>query len=268
MPSMTQHESNHLVKMLVAADSGSGKTGALSSLVDAGLNVRVLDFDNGLSVVRGFVNDKSKLANVHYKTLADDLSLMTARIGIKKAHAFQEAMDLLDKGGKLWGDDAEHIGPVTSWTPRDVLVLDTLTAAGRASLQMVMHANAAGFKSPEIQHYGTAMENIEKLIGIITSSAVGCHVIVNTHITNVEGTSKLYPDALGSKLGPKLGRYFDNMITLSVKGGTGERSFNTVKDGMFACKTATKIKDTYPVGTGLAEIFKDLTGKKDLLEGL
>ena len=132
MPSMLEHESNHLVKMLVAADSGSGKSGALSSLVDAGLNVRVLDFDNGLSVIRGFVNDKSKLANVHYKTLTDDLSLMAARIGIKKAHAFQEAMDLLDKGGKLWGDDAEHIGPVTSWTPRDVLVLDTGLLWGRA----------------------------------------------------------------------------------------------------------------------------------------
>lgn len=269
MPSMTDHEANHLVKILIAGDSGGGKSGALASLVDAGLNVRVFDFDNGLSVLRGFVKNKALLANVHYRTFKDDLKLMSARIGISKAHAFQEAMDLMDKGGELWGKGItpEQIGPITSWTPRDVLVLDTLTSAGRASLQMVMQANAAGFKSPEIQHYGTAMENIEKLIGIITSPAVGCHVIVNTHIMNIEGTSKLYPDALGSKLGPKLGRYFDNMITLSVN-SSAERSFKTVKDGLFACKTASKIADTYPISTGLHDIFLALTGKKNIMEGL
>jgi Tfp pilus assembly pilus retraction ATPase PilT len=51
MPSMLDHESNELVKILVAADSGSGKTGSLASLVDAGFNLRILDFDNGLSVL-------------------------------------------------------------------------------------------------------------------------------------------------------------------------------------------------------------------------
>ena len=61
MPSMDQHESNHLVKIMIAADSGSGKTGSLAALVEAGFNVRVLDFDNGLSVLKGYTKDKSKL---------------------------------------------------------------------------------------------------------------------------------------------------------------------------------------------------------------
>jgi hypothetical protein len=45
---MLEHESNSIVKAMLAADSGSGKTGALACLVDAGFNLRILDFDNGL----------------------------------------------------------------------------------------------------------------------------------------------------------------------------------------------------------------------------
>jgi hypothetical protein len=243
------------------ADSGAGKSGALASLLDEGLQVRVLDFDNGLSTVAGYVKDKSKLKNLTYVTLQDKLKLTGSIVGIQKASAFQRGMDALDGKADAW--DGITLPAVTEWTPEHVLVLDTLSMAGRASLQMVMQMNGKGFSAPELQHYGTAMENIEKLVAILTSSAVNCHVIINTHLTSVEGTAKLYPEALGSKLGPKLGKYFDNMITLGVTGGS--RTFKTVKDGLFACKTAKPLKDTYPLETGLASIFKDLTGKQKLV---
>jgi len=265
MPNMTEHESYHIVKLLNAADSGGGKTGALASLVDAGLKIRVLDFDNGLSVLKGYVKDKSKLANVDFVSLKDDMNLLAGRVGIKKAYAFQQAMDALDggeKGKALWGSD---LGPVTTWGQDCVLVLDSLSMAGRASLNMVMQLNGAGHKQPEIQHYGTAMDNIEKLIAILTSPAVGCHVIINTHLTGIEGTPKLYPEALGSKLSPKIARYFDTMVTLSVTPGSQVRQFKTDKDGLFACKTSTKMAATYPIDTGLADIFKAVTGKTALV---
>lgn len=259
MPSMTEHESCLVVKAICAADSGSGKTGALASLIDAGLNVRFLDFDNGLSVLRGYVKDKTKLANVHYvDKLTDELKLVAGRIGIAKAPAFQRAMDALDKGGKdFWGAD---IPPLLQWTPRDVLVVDSYSMAGRTCLQMVMQANAKGMGHPEIQHYGVAMENLEKWVGILSSSVIKCHVILNTHITNVEGTAKLYPEALGSKLGPKLGRYFDNMVSISVSGG--KRVFRTDKDGLLALKTAVPMPETLPIETGWKDIFEAITGKK------
>lgn len=260
MPSLDKHPSTTCIKMLVAADSGNGKTGGLASLVDAGFNVRVLDFDCGVSTLAGRVKKRENLANVAYLELRDELTLVGGRMSIKKAAAFQRAMDALDKGGTQWGEDQAHIPPVSQWTARDVLVLDTLGMAGRASLQMVMQANGAAMKSPELQHYGTAMENIEKLLAQLTSPSVPCHLIVNTHLVGMEGTAKLYPDALGSKLGPKIGRYFDNMLTVSVTAGA--RTYKTVKDGMFACKTAKAISETYPIETGMLSIFEALTGKK------
>lgn len=259
MPAMTDHESNNIVKVLCPSDSGAGKTGALASLVDAGLNVRVLDFDNGLSVLKGYVKDKTKLSNVHYvDQLQDEMMLVAGRVGIKKAPAFQRAMDALDKGGeKFWG---APIPPLTQWTPRDVLVVDSLSMAGRAALQLVMQVNGKGMASPEIQHYGIGMENIEKWLQMMTSSAVNCHVIINTHVTNVEGSPKLYPEALGSKLSPKIGRYFDNVVSISIK--AGERIFKTDKDGLLPLKTAVPLKPEYPIATGWKDIFEALTGKK------
>jgi hypothetical protein len=256
---MTDHESNDVFKGMIAADSGSGKTGALASLVDAGFNVRILDFDNGLSVLKGYVKDKSKLANVHYvDRLQDEFTLVAGRLGIKKAPAFQRAMDALEKGGvDFWGAD---IPPLREWTPRDILVVDSLTMAGRSALLLVMQANAAQFKKPEIQHYGDAMESIEKWVQSMMSSYVPCHVIINTHVTGVDGDARLYPDALGSKLPPKIGKYVDNIIGLRIV--AGERKFLTQKDGLLALKTSIPLPESIPIADGWKVIFEGVTRKK------
>ena len=261
MPAMTEHESGRLVKMLVAADSGAGKTGALSSLVDAGFNLRILDFDNGLSPLRHYVKDKSKLANVRYATLTDELKLTGGRFQITKATAFQIAMSLLDKGGGEWGED---VGPLSTWTPRDILVLDTLGKMGRASLLLVMQVNGALAKQPEIQHYGTAMENIERFLGQVTSARTPCHVIINTHLTKDEGSQRLYPESLGSKLNPKIARDFDNFFSISMTGGA--RTIKTSKDGLLALKCAKPLGAEYTIEDGYAKIFRELTGVTKLSE--
>lgn len=254
MPAMSDHESHNLVKMLVAADTGAGKTGALASLVDAGYNLRVLDFDNGLSPLRNYVKDKSKLANVNYITLRDELKLLGGKFTIAKANAFQRAMEALDKGGGEWG---EGVPPLKDWTPKDILCVDTLGMMSRSCLLMVMQINNAATKNPELQHYGTAMENIEKFIGQVTSSATNCNVIINTHLYRNDDSPKLYPEALGSKLGPKIGRYFDNYFSISMTGAA--RTIKTSKDGLLALKCAKALNEQYDISDGYAKIFKELT---------
>jgi len=258
MNDLTQHESATVVKALCVGHSGGGKSGALAPLVDQGYNLRVLDFDNGLGVLRGFVKKPANLSNVHYITLRDRLKLMGARMGIAKADAFQRAMNALDEGGaKHWGEAGAHIPPIWDWTPQDILVIDTLAGAGKASLNMVLFANGHIMKPPEIQHYGTAMGNIESLLDYITSDAINCHVICNTHLSPMaEGSITMFPESLGNKLGPKVAKPFDNMISLSILGKT--RSFHTDKDGVLALKTSRPIKPTYPIETGWADIFRDL----------
>lgn len=257
---MLDHESNRIVKMLVAAHSGAGKTGALSSLLDAGLNVRVLDFDNGLSVVKNHVQKRESLGHMHYATLRDELKLAGGRFAITKANAFQRAMELLDKGGGEWGDDS--IGPLKTWTPQDVLVVDTFGNMGRSCLLMVMQINGAIAKNPEIQHYGQAMENLERFLAQVTSPAVKCHVIVNTHLYRSDDSPMLYPEALGSRLGPKVARYFDNFFSISATGT--KRTIKTEADGLLMLKCAKKLSAQYQISDGYAQIFRELTGVQDL----
>lgn len=263
MPSMLDHESNRLVKALVAADSGSGKTGALACLVDAGFTICALDFDNGLSPIKNFVKDQSKLANFRYATLTDELGLTGGRFVIKRASAFQRAMDLLDKGGGEWGDD---IPPITQMDSSYVLVFDSLSRMARACMLMVMAINGAVAKNPEIQHYGQAMDNIIKLLEQTTSARVPCHVIFNTHITKEEGSPKLYPETIGSKNNSKIASHFDNFFSLSVNPATGKRTFKTKRDGLLALKSAKPLADEYDISDGWTRIFKELTGVKDIAE--
>lgn len=253
MPKLTDHPSQHAIKLLVASDSGTGKTGGLASLVDAGYTIRALDFDNGISTLRGFIRDKALMSNVSYLPLFDTFKLAGKTVGVAKADAFQSAMTALQKGTDAWGDDP---GPLEAWPADDVLVIDTFSTMGRAALAMVMQLDGKGMGHPEIQHYGVAMDNLEKFVGIITSDAIRCNVILNTHMMNVEGTTKIYPEALGAKLGPKIGRYFDNMITIGRSGG--RLQYKTKSDGSFNCKTSIPLADTYPLESGLRDIFAAL----------
>ena len=73
MPTLDQHQSNEHTKMLIEGDPGSGKTGALTSLVKAGYKLRILDYDNGLEVLKQFIlrDCHDKINSVEYRTLRD-----------------------------------------------------------------------------------------------------------------------------------------------------------------------------------------------------
>lgn len=257
MPSLNNHPGVDVVKMLVVGDSGTGKTGGLASLVDAGYKLRILDFEAKLEPLIGYAKQKTKLADISYITLKDEYKVVGSMMSISKATSFQLALKALNK----WEDGEQDLGPVTSWNKSDVLVIDALSSMSRAAMNMVLLANNHFGKPPELQHWGAAMDTIEKVIGNLTNPAiVPCHLVMLTHVTVQEseggGLVKAYPEALGSKLNPKVGRYFNNLIGLSLQGG--EKTYKTKKDGLLACKTSKPIKDRYSLETGMAEMFKDL----------
>lgn len=146
--------------------------------------------------------------------------------------------------------------PLQKWTAKDILVVDTLGLMSRSCLLMVMQLNNAAMKNPELQHYGQAMENIEKFLGQVTSSSVPCNVIINTHLYRNDDSPKLYPEAIGSKLGPKVARYFDNFWSISMTGA--KRTIKTSKDGLLALKCAKALSDEYDISDGYAKIFAEM----------
>lgn len=263
MASLADHKAQNLVKMLVVADSGFGKTGALASLARAGYNLNIIDFDNGLDVLVNLLrDDPAAMARVSYETFTDKFKNVNGNLvldGLPKA--FAEALKYMsDWPGK---------GPMSKWTENDVLVIDTLTTMGLASMRYILGLTGRDGKA-QIQDWGAAMDQVERVVQLLATKEVNCHVILNCHIQLAEavegsGVYKGYPAALGNKLSPKIPVYFNNCLVGKTTGigATKKRVFLTKGDGMVEGKASlVNVPNEFPQDTGLAEFFKLLRGGK------
>lgn len=273
MPSLLDHNSQQAVKALLIGDSGSGKTGSLASLVEAGYNLHVLDYDNGLDTLVNVLWNKPQpeelLKRVKYETLTDKMKsqLDGTIIPSGKPTAFPAGMKLLndwkvkDESGNL----IEDLGPATSWGSDTVLVIDSLTMLSEAAMRHVLSVAGRLGQQPQIQDWGEAMRKVQGLLELLYSDSIKCNVVVTAHVQYVEGEeggTKGYPATLGQKLPPKTGRYF-NTVVMAKSTGTGQnvkRRIKTVSEGMIELKVSNPfgVQRDLPLETGMAELFKAL----------
>lgn len=265
MPSLKDHQSSQTTKLLLIGDSGVGKTGALASLADAGYNLRIMDLDNGIDVVANMLRDASKykpeaIERVSFVTITDPMKSMGGKLVPKSATVWQRATKLLDK----WQTDTEDFGPVSSWTPKDVLVIDSLTFISNAALNLVLAMNARLGQRPHQSDWGDAQVLIEGLLSYLYDDSIKCNVVMTSHITFLgeEGSMQGYPSTLGRALPPKVGRYFNNTLIMKSQGiGVNtKRKIFTNPAGAIAGKNSNpgKVKAEYDIANGLAEFFKDV----------
>lgn len=267
MPRLSDHHSQETVKMLFIGDSGSGKTGALASLVKAGYELAILDFDNGLdilfNILREEPNASELLSRVYYATCVDKLKTISGvpvPDGVPKG--WSSALKLLDN----WKEEDVDLGQVSTWGPERILVIDSLTFASKSAFRYVDTINS--FKDAR-QTYGEAQKQIEGMLGLLYSDTVKCNVIITSHITFVDvdgGFTRGYPSSIGKALSPQIPRYFNSVIEAKTK-GTGPNAKHviiTVPDGMIELKVPTlpgKIPAELPLETGLATFFEAQVGK-------
>ena len=255
MASATDYEKDEFVKFLLIGDSGSGKTGALTSLVRAGYNLRIVDMDAGLIPLIQFCkHEQLDLSKIQYQTFRDPVKMTSAGPKVKGApQAYIKAMSALER----WPDDDSD---PAEWGADTILVFDSLTNAGRAAFQWARAMNPSS-KDPR-QWYHAAQQIIEDLIANLTSGDFKTNVIVISHIefSEVQGLSKGYVSAIGKALGPKLPRFFNTMLLCDkkVQGTKTSRMIKTVPTSVLDLKNPApfKIQAEYPIETGLADIFK------------
>ena len=287
MPRITSHQSSHTTKLLLIGDSGTGKTGALASLAAAGYKLRILDLDNGLDIVKNYATDPNspyvkqnpKIAeNISYQTFTDTSSNVNGRLIYRKATVWQNTIKALDS----WKDEDDDFGPLTSWTEKDVLVIDSLSMLSNAALNFHLAMNAA-LGSVRTQNegrrdIGVTQNLIRDLLSKLYDDAVKCNVIVISHITMVsdvgaapkvengelQGSLTMgYPSAIGRALSPHIPRYFNSMLvarTIGAGSGTRHKLCTTsqmVGGQTILAKTSAplKVKPEYDLSTGLAEYF-------------
>jgi len=256
MPNLTEHHAGQYVKLLFIGDSGTGKTGALTSLVADGYHLKILDLDNGLDALRQWVGHEcaENMKNVDFETLRDEMT-MTAMGPTVRAKTYIAALKLMNE----WSDGSSP----SEGTDKDIFVLDSLTSLGRAAFEWAK-ASAPSAKDPR-QWYFAAQQSLENVVGMLSSAEFKSNVIIISHINYKEleqGVHKGYPSAVGSAMGPTIPKYFNTMVQAEIRGSgkTASRKIKTLPSSVIDLKNPSpfKMESEYDLGTGLAEIFKSL----------
>lgn len=259
MAKLSEHQSSQFTKMLYIGDSGTGKTGSLTSLVPE-YDLRILDLDNGLDILKAFVkrDHPDRLDSIDFETVRDKYKASnTEGAVVDKARAFVEAAKLLTE----WSDGSLP----SEWGPKKCFVLDSGTTLGKAAFAWAQKMNPSA-KDPR-QWYGSAQAAFENIVAMLTSDDFQCNVIFISHVKYADyendGMVKGFPTTIGKALGPHIGKYFNNLV-VAEKSGSGtnvKRTIRVVPNDLIDIKTAAPFAFTdraLPLETGLAELFRTL----------
>lgn len=262
MPKLSARKESSPIKMMAIGDSGTGKTGALESLVRAGYKLKILDYDRGLDYLQEALADTPELLdNIEYATFTNSFKTVNGKVipkGVPKAWA--ESLKLLESG-KL-GD--EDWGKPTEWDEQTFLVVDSLTMAAKAAMLQVLQVNGRLLEPPHQSDWGQAQGLVEGLIQWLCSEDIRCNVLILTHITYIEmqgGLLRGYPSTVGKALSTVLPRYFNTILNFTSKGQgkSAKRIVCPLPQSNVETKALVpvdKLPESWPIETGYAEFMR------------
>ncbi len=278
MPKLSEHPSAKRTTILLVGDSGAGKTATLSGLLAAGQRLFVADFDNGLDSVRAFLHDASAADHLIYETLVDPIDFDPVN-GMPKPKGSPTAFPGFVRLMKSWKDGSEDYGPPESWRPDDWLVIDSLSGLSRAALIYTTWKAGRSGKRRRIQDWGDAIERVEGVLQAVQH--LPCNVLITAHLLRLtpdeepdddelppgaggkrmarlpESMMLRYPAALGQKLPPRIGAYF-NIVLQAKRVGHGKAAsfvIRTVPDEDVEVKVPVP-KGTLPVEVPNTDLWK------------
>jgi hypothetical protein len=272
MPTLEDYSTDRPIKVLLYGDSGAGKTGCLAALANAGQRLIIQDYDNGLDILLTYVKPEFR-KNVFYKTLTDKMRSSPAGVipvGIPSAAS--TGMKLIDN----WVDGDVKLGGISKWGRDTTFVIDSGTFMGLAALRYIKVINGRPIDE-QFTHqsdWGAAMKIQEGTFELLYNDVVKCNIVVVFHIIQLGGDPKTgegakgFPSALGRKLPPQVPRWFNNTIRVITAGGD-RRVLRTNSTDELELKNVNPkaVKKEYPLGTGLADFFRDISGEIVKYEG-
>lgn len=223
--------------VMLMGPAGSGKTHAIGTLVDAGVEVFYLALEPGLEALLGYWTDRGQPipANLHWHTVkAPDTSFLDMLDTATKINTF--SLEMLAKMTdpnkskhnqymelfKVLNDfedqrDGSKYGAVNTWTPARALVVDSLTGLNTAALNLVIGGKPVRSQSD----WGIAQQQLEGLLRKLCDGCT-CHFVLLAHVEResdlVLGGVKLMASTLGKALAPKIPAMFSDVI-LTVRQG-------------------------------------------------
>ena len=258
--------------VLLMGPAGTGKTHAIGTLVDAGVEVFYLGLEPGLESLLGYFTDRGKPIpdNLHWHQLeapkasfmdmidsAQKINTMAldslAKMADPKRGNHNQFIKLLEALNNFPDDrTGTKYGCVDTWTPSRALVMDGMAGLGRAAMAMVVGGKPVKNQSD----WGIAMDSVERILRMLTDNC-RCHFVLIGHVERetdaVLGGVKISLSALGNKLGPKINPMFSDVIL-------------TVREGSkFTWDTGSALADVktrnLPIASGQPANFKAIVDK-------
>ncbi len=216
------------VNVMLLGAVGSGKTTAIRTLCDAGLEVFVLFLDTSAEVI----SDDPRLhwryippSQMSWKNLMASAKLINTlssealqKSAIERS-ACTEWLDILNQCNDFVDQHGKHFGDVMTWNTDRVFVIDPLTGLNKASRNLTV-----GLKpNPTQPEWGTMMSNEFIFVDTLCLNT-RCHFVLTAHIDperdEVTGLVRNMASALGRKLAPILPVNFSDVILAQRKGTT------------------------------------------------
>lgn len=225
--------------VMLMGPAGSGKTHAIGTLVEAGLEVFYLALEPGLESLLGYFTDRGLPVptNLHWHTLkAPDTSFLDMKDAATKINtlSLESLAKMTDSGrGKhnqfiklfeVLNDfedqrTGQKHGAVNTWGTDKVLVIDSLTGINTAALALVVGGKPVRSQSD----WGIAQQQVEGLLRKLCDGCP-CHFVLLSHVERetdmVLGGIKLMASTLGKALAPKIPAMFSDVILTVREGST------------------------------------------------
>jgi len=216
---------------LLMGEPGTGKTTALTTYIEAGLELFVLITDPGgeEALLDEMSKKKLPMDKLHWNYVAassldwdvfedmakkigafsySDLSTMKS-MGKDKTQQFMQLLGVM-KNFKCQ-PTGESYGSITSWGADRAFALDSLSGVNTMAMEMMTGTKPTAHEG----EWGVAMNAEEKLIKKLCSD-LKCFGCITAHVERepdmLTGTPKIMVSALGRKLAPKLPKDFSDVV--------------------------------------------------------
>ncbi len=198
---------------------------------------------------------------------------INGRLVPAKATVWQRTMSALEHWKTSTPREADF-GHISTWTDKDILVVDTIGAladgANNFNLQMNGDLGKTRTQNEWRRDIGGAQTQIKTFLQMINDSSLKCHIIVNAHIAYSKPDGQMpkpeelnpkligLPKLIGKAANPEAPMKFNHMLLMQTDGPV-QRLYVKSPDPQIQLKSGTplKVKDFYPIETGLADYFAD-----------
>ena len=202
------------VKILIAGDSGTGKTCSVAALLLAGYRLRILNLESSMQPLAAHAI-RLGVPPAYFEALTDVVTIAPQYIfEDSKFRPDVVAAPVWSQIGHTimnWPRPDGGVDPIYNWPATDVLVIDSLSAISQASLasNRALLARQNRGQAPDAfgRDIGRAQDDIANFLDFIRADVIHCSIVLTAHM-EMQG-QVWYPAAPGKALAPRIARTFD-----------------------------------------------------------